>query len=240
VTAGRGDHRVQPDETKGEDVRRGQKFGLAVAAAALTVVGTAPAMTVDVHHRHDHRAGPLHARVTTTIFWVGEKADADNGGIPNLASAWDDDWQRHFGGLDDPRHRAGYRPAAFAPRENAFYAALPYNDYDGKGRRKRDAAKRCPHGCKNRWIRVIHGRKVAYAQWEDVGPFGEDDVAYVFGNHRPRSRINRHAGLDVSPAVRDYLGLDDIDTTAWQFVSAAAVPRGPWSTTVTTRRVTWR
>ena len=47
----------------------------------------------------------------------------------------------------------------------------------------------------------------AYAQWEDCGPFRTDHFQYVFQNERPKPNLNRGAGLDVSPAVRDYLGL---------------------------------
>jgi hypothetical protein len=38
------------------------------------------------------------------------------------------------------------------------------------------------------------------------------------------------AGLDVSPAVRDYLGLRQTDVTDWRFTDFSEVPRGPWST----------
>jgi hypothetical protein len=34
----------------------------------------------------------------------------------------------------------------------------------------------------------------------------------------------------VSPAVRDYLGLESTDVTDWRFVDFSEVPRGPWST----------
>jgi hypothetical protein len=34
--------------------------------------------------------------------------------------------------------------------------------------------------------------------------------------------------LDVSPAVRDYLGLAPTDVTDWQFVEVRDVPPGPW------------
>jgi hypothetical protein len=34
--------------------------------------------------------------------------------------------------------------------------------------------------------------------------------------------------LDVSPAVRDYLGLQPTDVTDWQFVNTQDVPPGPW------------
>jgi hypothetical protein len=34
--------------------------------------------------------------------------------------------------------------------------------------------------------------------------------------------------LDVSPAVRDYLGLANKDVCDWKFVEFAEVPSGPW------------
>jgi hypothetical protein len=52
----------------------------------------------------------------------------------------------------------------------------------------------------------------------------------VFGNERPKCNLNKGAGLDVSPAVRDYLGLKQTDVTDWRFVEFSEVPRGPWST----------
>ena len=91
---------------------------------------------------------------------------------------------------------------------------------------------------KNQWVKIISGSSTCYAQWEDVGPFGEDDVRYVFGMKRPRNPTNNHAGLDVSPAVRDCLGLvDGVTPTSWRFVDAADVPPGPWQTIVTTREL---
>jgi hypothetical protein len=33
----------------------------------------------------------------------------------------------------------------------------------------------------------------------------------------------------VSPAVRDYLGLEDTDVTDWKFVDFKDVPPGPWA-----------
>jgi hypothetical protein len=220
-----------------------KRYGLEllIAGALMLATLTAPsALGASGRHRAGARAGPVHARVATTVFWVGEPADSDNGDIANAASAWDDSWERHFGGLDDPDHRDGYRPAAFVPKENAFYVALPYNDYDRHGNRKRDADSRCPDGCKNRWVRIAHRGRAAYAQWEDVGPFGENDVNYVFGERAPRNRVNKHAGLDVSPALRDYLHLRDVDFTTWRFVDASGVPNGPWRRTVTRRGISWK
>ncbi|MEM1443770.1 MAG: hypothetical protein AAGF67_15600, partial [Verrucomicrobiota bacterium] len=84
---------------------------------------------------------------------------------------------------------------------------------------------------KGRWIAVRKGDKVCYAQWEDVGPFETDDWNYVFGDSRPKTNKNRAAGLDVSPAVRDYLkfggGYGVVD---WRFVDLDEVPDGPWKT----------
>lgn len=194
---------------------------------------------------------PLHKNISTTYFWVGEEAGKDNKNISNLPSAWDEDWAKHFGGVDDPGKRNGFCPAKFSPKENPFYFALPYNDFNESGKQKNDAvalamwAKGKKFGaqqsmCKNQWIKITKNGKSAYAQWEDVGPFGEDDKAYVFGNSAPKSKENNRAGLDVSPAVRDYLGLGDIDKTDWQFIDAEDVPSGPWKNVVTTSQVYWR
>lgn len=193
---------------------------------------------------------PVHSGISTTFFWIGEDASDDNKDISNSPSAWDDSWKKHFGGTDDPKKRDGYFPSKFMPKENPFYVALPYNDFDQKGKRKSDVGKVIPWAteslaadesfCKNRWVKVMKGDKVAYAQWEDVGPFGEDDSEYVFGSATPKSKTNKHAGLDVSPAVRDFLGLKDVDITDWAFVEASDVPDGPWKQIVTTSGVFWK
>lgn len=194
---------------------------------------------------------PLHKNITVTYFWAGEEADADNKNISNLPSAWDEDWVKHFGGVDSPSKRSGFAPAEFVPKENPFYFALPYNDFDTKGNRKKEVytivswSKSQSWGegqsiLKNQWIKIIKDGKTAYAQWQDVGPFKEDDAAYVFGTATPKSKTNHHAGLDVSPAVHDLLGLGDIDTVDWQFIDADQVPDGPWKKIVTTSQVYWK
>ncbi len=197
------------------------------------------------------RQYPLHRNITATYFWVGEKAGSDNGGISNMSSAWDENWIGHYGGTDDPNNRSGYLPAWFAPMENPFYVALPCNDLDDSGSRKpgvldivywAGSSSQVPSGrsiLKDRWVRIMKGGRVAYAQWEDVGPFGEDDCGYVFGNSLPKNRINKQAGIDVSPAVRDYLGLEDIDKVDWQFVDEDEVPDGPWLTVVSPHVPKW-
>lgn len=183
--------------------------------------------------------------VVTTVFWVGETGSAENGNIANLASAWDENWQQHFGGVDDPVKRNGYQPAAFKSKENTFYFALPYNDISEAGVRKA-TAKSCSNAksqglqhyswCKNSWIAISYKDKIAYAQWEDVGPYLEDDSAYVFGSKPPANRTDAAAGLDVSPAVRDYLGLNGLNKTSWWFVDASKVPNGPWKNVVTSNK----
>jgi len=194
--------------------------------------------------------GTVHRNITTTIFWIGEGASDDNAHISNQPSAWDEDWTTHYGGVDDPENRNGYFPADFIPKENPFYVALPYNDFNEDGKRKNRIRSLADwYGekkwgenesvCKNQWIKITKGDKVVYAQWEDVGPFGEDDISYVFGDSQPKNKRNNKAGLDVSPAVRDYLGLEDIDKADWQFVDAKDVPDGPWKEIVTSSQVNW-
>jgi hypothetical protein len=183
------------------------------------------------------RSNQIHTSITTTVFWVGEKATTDNANIANNMSVWDEKWQEQYGGIDTPNSRNGYYPASFTPKENPFYFALPYSDFNTNGSRK-NTATNCPlvdttknkSWCKNGWIKITFGQKFAYAQWEDAGPLGEDDVQYVFGTGQPKNTFNNHAGLDVSPAVRDYLSLPDIAKTDWEFVDAASVPPGPWRT----------
>src|SRR5215469_2390065 len=178
--------------------------------------------------------------ITTTVFWIGELATVNNP-VPNDKSAWDIGWFSSYGGFDSPssNDRRDFVPANFIPHQNPFYIALPYNDVDDH-HTKPEAAQVIPwfrnsfvqdgqSVCKGRWVAIRHGRKVCYAQWEDVGPFQTDHWQYVFGDERPRPNPNRDAGLDVSPAVRDYLALDSVDVCDWKFVDFFNVPRGPWA-----------
>jgi len=183
---------------------------------------------------------PWKCQIVTTIFWIGEQPSGNNP-VPNRSSSWDKTWSKSYGGFDDPNpsHRSDYTPVKFTPRQNPFYCALPYNDKAATGHRP-EAARVVPwfneayqgpgvSVCKDRWIAIRKGNKIAYAQWEDAGPFRTDHWEYVFGNERPKPNLNKGAGLDVSPAVRDYLGLNETDVTDWQFVDFKHVPRGPWS-----------
>jgi len=184
---------------------------------------------------------PWKRNIVTTIFWVGESASARNP-VHNRSSSWDLNWETSYGGFDDPdsSHRRNYVPVNFTPRQNPFYCALPYNDVT-HGSTKPEARFVIPwfknafvregqSVCHDRWI-SIRGRngRTCYAQWSDCGPFRTDHYQYVFGNELPKPNLNQGAGLDVSPAVRDYLNLAPIDVTDWKFVEFREVPRGPWA-----------
>ena len=188
---------------------------------------------------------PWKVNIVTTVFWVGESAGMNNP-VHNRSSSWDMDWAYNFGGYDnpDPATRANYLPVGFIPKENPFYVALPYNDISG-GHWKPEASAVIPwfreaimreglrdgqSVCHNRWIAVRKGGHVCYAQWSDCGPFSTVNWEYVFGGEIPKPNLNHGAGLDVSPAVRDYLGLGPMDVVDWKFVEERDVPiNGPWA-----------
>jgi hypothetical protein len=190
-------------------------------------------------------AAPAHKfswkpNIVTTVFWIGEKPSANNP-VPNRSSSWDANWTQNYGGYDDPnpQRRRDMIPVAFTPRQNPFYCALPYNDKAREGHRSEAPTvvpwfKEAYQGpgvstCKGRWVAIRKGARTVYAQWEDAGPFRTDHWQYVFGNERPKPNLNQGAGLDVSPAVRDYLGLQDTDVTDWKFVEFKDIPPGPWA-----------
>lgn len=178
--------------------------------------------------------------ISTTVFWIGEQPTEENP-MPNQSSSWDEKWALHYGGYDNPApsERKGFLPAEFTPKQNPFYIALPYNDLAHDGHKdeaeeiipwfKKEFTSKWKSVCKGRWIAIRKGDRVCYAQWEDAGPFTTNDADYVFGDARPKSNANDAAGLDVSPAVRDYLGLDGSDVTDWKFVEFEDVPLGPWA-----------
>ena len=183
---------------------------------------------------------PWKTNIVTTVFWVGEAPTANNP-VPNRASSWDANWTANYGGYDnpDPATRRNMIPVKFTPRQNPFYCALPYNDKARVGHRP-EAPEVVPwfkeaylgpavSTLKGRWVAIRKGQRTAYAQWEDAGPFRTDHWQYVFGNERPKPNLNKGAGLDVSPAVRDYLGMLDTDVTDWKFVEFPDVPQGPWA-----------
>ncbi len=180
---------------------------------------------------------PWKKNVVTTIFWIGE-TPTQNNPTPNHKSSWDTAWQINFGGFDDPdRENRSYdfRPKNFIPRLNPFYVALPFNDLTNKEIAKLKipwAKTRKPADtaslCKGVWLAIRLGNKTCFAQWEDCGPFVTDDHNYVFGTAPPKNPNNNGAGLDVSPAVRDFLGMTSGMACDWRFCAENEVPDGPW------------
>jgi hypothetical protein len=189
---------------------------------------------------------PWKTRITCTIFWIGERP-TENNPTPNCKSSWDQQWAINFGGYDDPdpanriaNHSTGeFRPKGFIPKLNPFYVALPYNDVINHRAHKPEAVRVIPWFsrmrpepgdtvCKGRWLQIYRNGRSCFAQWEDCGPWVTDDWEYVFGNKPPKNSQNGQVGLDISPAVRDYLGLKSGQKVHWRFVEAGQVPYGPW------------
>ena len=190
---------------------------------------------------------PWRLHVTITLFWIGEQA-SDRNPVANLKSSWDGNWMANYGGYDDPEPAkrianfasGEFRPKDFVPKLNPFYVALPYNDVLSGRQHKTEASRVIPwfarmHPepgvtvCKDRWLQIYNGSRSCYAQWEDCGPWVTDDWEYVFGSKPPQTTKNGAAGLDISPAVRDFLSLESGKKVHWRFVEAAQVPNGPWT-----------
>ncbi len=198
-----------------------------------------PQVVTPTTNRSGFNKFPWKRNIVTTVFWIGERPTANNP-VPNHKSSWDQSWARNYGGYDnpDPTQRKAFIPKSFVPRQNPFYVALPYNDVT-RGTTKPEARKVIPWFrqaferpgksiLKGRWLAIKFGSRICYAQWEDCGPFRTDHFAYVFGSERPKPNLNQGAGLDISPAVRDYLNMGSKDVCDWKFVEARDVPTGPW------------
>ena len=189
---------------------------------------------------------PWKLGITCTIFWIGEQPTARNP-TPNCKSSWDTQWVANFGGYDDPNpanriadhSRGEFRPRAFVPQLNPFYVALPYHDVISHRAHKPEAARVIPWFSrmrpapgrtvlKGRWIQIHRNGVSCFAQWEDCGPWTTNDWEYVFGNKPPKNKQNGGAGIDISPAIRDYMGLRSGQKVHWRFVEADQVPYGPW------------
>ncbi len=188
------------------------------------------------------RNAPWKRTVVTTVFWCGEQP-TENNPTPNDKSAWDQNWMKNFGGYDNPNQREGFSPKTFVPKLNPFYVALPYNDIGKDYRHRPEAAEVIPwfwekyqgdgiSVCKGRWLAIHYQGKICYAQWEDVGPFEIDHHEYVFGKENARVNRNQGAGLDISPAVRDFLEMPSGERVEWKFVEDYEVPKGPWKSLI--------
>lgn len=223
---------------RGESTPEFQKYAMLLRENAILKVE--PQVVAPTNFRSGFNRYPWKKDIVTTVFWVGERPTVHNP-VPNYKSSWDAKWAANYGGYDnpDPSSRRNFVPKGFVPRQNPFYIALPYNDVT-RGTTKPESRKAIPwfkqaferpgkSVCKGRWVAIRFRNRIAYAQWEDCGPFRTDHWEYVFGTQRPLPNLNQGAGLDVSPAVRDYLGMSSKDVTDWKFVEARDVPPGPWT-----------
>jgi hypothetical protein len=215
------------------------------------------------------RRYPLHRNTVATTFWVGEIFDPTAPDGSQVISTYDSSWLKHYGGCDGAlaagrceteRRTAGneYFPTQMTPRENPFYLDLPFDDVNNAAAFARRAevvpwandrgyAGRAADSSfsymKNRWVKLMRGRRTCYGQIEDAGPGKYDDYRYVFGSddRRPQNTKFNGAGLDVSPALNGCLRFSELngddDRVDWQFVDDIDVPPGPWKRIVTTRGV---
>jgi hypothetical protein len=185
-----------------------------------------------------HNIYPWKTYIITTKFWIGEGSTPISS-TTNVESSWDEEWEQKNHGSDNPYDRDGYASGNHASTLNPFYCALPFNDlafpdkarlWLPRGWYRHPVDGRQVSACKDRWVEIKNSRgDICYAQWEDVGPLRYDHAEYVFGNERPTGLGDDHAGLDVSPAVYDYLGLSDRNRyTSWRFVDEADVRPGAW------------
>ena len=180
--------------------------------------------------------------IVTTVFYIGEYRKSRVGLLNNRSSAWIAGWVKSFGGVDHPGRKSIF-PTKFTPKENPFYFALPLSDKVLRSvenneilpqyqeiviffNRIYSANSHEKSFLKNTWIAIEKGGKVCYAQWQDVGPYCDNDADYVLRNERPK--IGKRPALDVSPAVQKLLNLSQKDVTRWRFVAPSEVPDGPW------------
>ena len=180
-----------------------------------------------------------HRNIKTALFWVGMPSSKTN--PAPRGSSWDTNWFSNFGGYDDPypQGRSNYTAIGFTPKQNPFYCALPYNDVQSD-QTKPEASLIIPwfSDCfdtsgksvlKGRWVCIHHNGRTCFVQWEDSLPHPSDDWGYVFGKNPPKEGTQGYkVGLFVSPAVRDYLKLEQDALCDWKFIDSGSVPDGPW------------
>lgn len=227
----------------GAGVAHGQQSG---APRVVIPTGARPVVPVRPVAPASRALYPWKTHITATIFWCGEQPTERNP-TPNCKSSWDTEWSTNFGGYDDPNpdnrianHTTGeFRPKNFVPKLNPFYIALPYNDVLTWRSHKPEASRVIPWFkrmapepgktvLKGRWVQIFYNKRSCYAQWEDCGPWVTDDWQYVFGNKPPKATQNGAAGIDLSPSIRDYLGVASGTKVHWRFVEDSQVPYGPW------------
>ena len=201
----------------------GLTTALSVAAGLLLLAaGHAPAAAGDAFVTTPAKVGgnnavaePRWKSGRATVFWVGESETEDNDHIANHKSAWDAKWVEHFGGTDDPDDRCEFVPCGFKPKENSFYVALPYDDMEEDGRRKavntfipwdKPGAKQSL--LKNRWIAIRANNVTLLCAVAGRRSVRERRCGLRLRRRIPAEKQQREgAGIDLSPAVRDCLGV---------------------------------
>ncbi len=82
---------------------------------------------------------PWHTNITAVIFWIGEDYDPNSSNGSQAISAYDSQWQAHYGGCDGDTSSGscatehlsasnGYFPLHITPHENPYYLDLPFDD----------------------------------------------------------------------------------------------------------------
>ena len=176
-----------------------------------------------------HTAYPWKTNIITTVFWMSD--DAPGFSLEKKAP------HLNKGNSDDLDNSSGYASAKHASTRNPFYVALPFNDlaYPEKAHQWVPAGWLKPahdgkpvSACLDRWVEIkSRTGRVCFAQWRDVGPDRADHAEYVFGSERPDT--GNRAGLDVSPAVAKYLGVNKETITSWRFADDDDVLPGMWT-----------
>lgn len=87
-----------------------------------------------------------------------------------------------------------------------------------------------------RLVRLVNplNQRACFAFVLDVGPWNENDDAYVFGTSRPgaesgkdtRGRKTNHSGIDLGERVWMLLGMKDNTCVEWCFYDGACAPTG--------------
>ena len=181
---------------------------------------------------------PWKSGIITTEFWIGEGGSAISS-TDNVGSAWDENWRTSNRGTDNPNDRNGYAPADHAPTVNPFYVALPFNDL-ALSRRSASVASRVVAPSTEGWEAGFRLQGPLGGNEECAGarllcamggrwPAGFRSPRICFWKRTTVDTLTR-AGLDVSPAVFQYLGLDGSKNrlTSWKFVDDEDVPPGQW------------
>ena len=147
----------------------------------------------------------------------------------------------NYGGFNNanPASRQSYTLIHPCAVQNPFYCALPYNDVIRLGQTKPEAALVIPWFrktfvapgltvCKSHWVAIRKGKRIAYAQWEDSGPFRTDHFQYVLATMLKMHKCLTCGGLECLSGCSG-LSLDwpPLTKRIWQSVEVRRCARRP-------------